>query len=55
MPLVWEPFQVATPREESGGLRPLLDALDDPAFTAHVDVLAGYDIAGAGEVVDVSS
>jgi len=55
VPLVWEPFQVATPREESGGLRPLLDALDDPAFTAHVDVLAGYDIAGAGEVVDVSS
>src|SRR5436190_8619405 len=54
VPLSWEPFQVATPREESGGLRPLLDALDDPAFTAHVDVLAGYDIAGAGEVVDVS-
>jgi putative molybdopterin biosynthesis protein len=55
VPLLWEPFQVATPRTESGGLCALLDALDDPAVAARIDALGGYDLAGAGEVVDVSS
>src|SRR4051812_50205056 len=28
--LSWEPFQVATTREQSGGVQPLLDALAEP-------------------------
>jgi putative molybdopterin biosynthesis protein len=55
VPLAWEPFQVATSRTESGGLHALLDALDDPAVAARIDALGGYDLAGAGDVVDVSS
>jgi putative molybdopterin biosynthesis protein len=55
VPLVWEPFQVASAREESGGLRPLLEALDHPAIAARIDGLAGYDLADAGEILDVSS
>jgi molybdate-binding protein len=53
--LSWEPFQVATTRAESGGVRPLLDALGDPAVTERVAALGGYDLDGAGEVIDVSS
>jgi molybdate-binding protein len=53
--LSWEPFQVATTRAESGGVRPLLEALADPAVTERVAALGGYDLDGAGEVIDVSS
>jgi len=53
--LSWEPFQVATTRAESGGVRPLLEALADPAVTERVAALGGYDLDGAGEVIDLSS
>jgi hypothetical protein len=36
-------------------VRPLLDALGDPAVTERVAALGGYDLDGAGEVIDVSS
>jgi molybdate-binding protein len=54
VPLGWEPFQVATTRAESGGVRPLLDALADPARAARVAALGGYDLEGAGEVLEVA-
>jgi molybdate-binding protein len=54
VPLSWEPFQVATTRAESGGVRPLLDGLGDPAVAERVVALGGYDLEGAGEVLDVS-
>jgi len=51
--LGWEPFQVATTRAESGGVRPLLHALTDPAVAARVAALGGYDLDGAGDVLEV--
>jgi putative molybdopterin biosynthesis protein len=54
VPLSWEPFQVATTRPESGGLTPLLDALGDPAVAARIVALGGYDLEGAGDVLDVA-
>jgi putative molybdopterin biosynthesis protein len=53
VPLSWEPFQVATTRDESGGVRPLIDALGDSALADRIAALGGYDLAGAGELVDV--
>jgi putative molybdopterin biosynthesis protein len=53
VPVGWEPFQIATTRAESGGVRPLLQALADPALAARVTALGGYDLEGAGEVLDV--
>jgi putative molybdopterin biosynthesis protein len=52
--LSWEPFQVATTREQSGGVRPLLDVLAEKTVAERVAALGGYDLAGAGEVIDVS-
>src|SRR4051795_9582684 len=52
--LSWEPFQVATTREQSGGMRPLLDALAEPAVGERILGLGGYDLAGAGELLDVT-
>jgi molybdate-binding protein len=54
VPLAWEPFQVATTREQSGGLAPLLTALADPATSERIVALGGYDVGGAGEVVEVA-
>jgi molybdate-binding protein len=54
VPLSWEPFQVATTREETGGLAPLLDGLTDPAVAERIVALGGYDLAGAGEVIEVA-
>jgi len=54
VPLSWEPFQVATTRRETGGLRPLLTALGDPAVAGRIVALGGYDLAGAGEVIEVA-
>jgi molybdate-binding protein len=54
VPLSWEPFQVATTRAQSGGLAPLLDALAAPETADRIVALGGYDIAGAGEVIDVA-
>ncbi len=53
VPLGWEPFQVATTRSESAGLRPVVDALADPAVGRRVADLGGYDLAHAGEIVDL--
>jgi molybdate-binding protein len=54
VPLSWEPFQIATTREQSGGVRPLIGALADAAVAARIVALGGYDLAGAGEVIDVA-
>lgn len=53
VPVAWEPFQVATTRAESGGLRPVLDALADPAVAGRIRALGGYDLKSAGEVIEV--
>jgi len=53
VPLSWEPFQVATTRAESGGMAPLLDALAAPGMAERIAALGGYDIADAGEVIEV--
>jgi molybdate-binding protein len=53
VPLGWEPFQVATTREASGGLRPVLEALERPEVHARIAALGGYDLDGAGEVIDL--
>jgi molybdate-binding protein len=53
VPLSWEPFQVATTRAQSGGMRPVLDALEDPGVKQRIADLGGYDLDGAGEIVDV--
>ena len=55
VPLAREPFQIATTRAESGGLRPLLDALSRPEVAERVAALGGYDLEGSGEIVEVSS
>jgi molybdate-binding protein len=54
VPLSWEPFQVATTRGQSGGLTALLDALAAPAMAERIVALGGYDLAGAGEVIEVA-
>jgi molybdate-binding protein len=54
VPLSWEPFQVATTRAQSGGLRPLLDALADPEVRERIVALGGYEIDGAGALVEVA-
>jgi hypothetical protein len=54
VPLSGEPFQVATTRAQSGGLTPLLDALAAPVMAERIVALGGYDLAGAGDVIDVA-
>jgi molybdate-binding protein len=54
VPLSWEPFQVATTRAQSGGITPLLDALAAPGMAERIVALGGYDIADAGEVIEVA-
>ena len=53
VPLAWEPFQVATTRAESGGLQPIIEALADAAIARWIADLGGYDLAGAGTVIDL--
>ena len=53
VPLSWEPFQVATTRAQSGGVRPLLNELADRDVAARIVALGGYDLDGAGEVLEV--
>jgi molybdate-binding protein len=55
VPLTWEPFQIATTHAESGGAQPLLDALADPDLWERITALGGYDLADAGEVIELSS
>jgi putative molybdopterin biosynthesis protein len=54
VPLVHEPFEIATTREQSGGLHPLLAALARPAVRARIEALGGYDLSRAGTVLDAS-
>ncbi len=53
VPLIWEPFQIATTRADSGGLAPLVALLGDDATLERVAALGGYDVAGAGELLEI--
>jgi molybdate-binding protein len=53
VPLACEPFQVATTRAQSGGLRPLLTELADRDVAARIAALGGYDLDDAGEEVEI--
>ena len=53
VPLAWEPFQIATTRAEAGGVQPLLDELAAPGVAARIEALGGYDLDGAGKVLEV--
>jgi molybdate-binding protein len=53
VPLPWEPFQVATTRDATGGLHPILTALAQPAVRDRITALGGYDLRSAGEVVEL--
>lgn len=54
VPVISEPFQIATPASEAGGLQPLLAALHQPGVRARIAALGGYELGGAGEVLPVS-
>jgi molybdate-binding protein len=51
VPLVTEPFEIATTRAQTGGLQPLLRALAQPRVRSRVEDLGGYDLSRAGEVI----
>lgn len=51
VPLVTEPFEIATTRAQTGGLQPLLRALTQPGVRSRVEDLGGYDLSRAGEVI----
>ena len=51
VPLVSEPFEIATTRAQSGGLEPLLRALAQPDVRGHIEALGGYDLSRAGDIV----
>ena len=53
VPLVWEPFQVATTGMQAGGVQPLLDRLAGEDVTERIAALSGYDLEGAGELLEV--
>jgi molybdate-binding protein len=53
VPLAWEPFQVATTRSDAAGMQPLLDELADQETAARIAALGGYDLSGAGDLVEV--
>ena len=50
VPLVNEPFEIATTRSQSGGLQPLLEVLAKPRIRSRVQDLGGYDLSRAGEM-----
>jgi molybdate-binding protein len=53
VPIAWEPFQIATTRAQAGGVSPLIAALEDPDLSRRIAELGGYDLAGAGDVVEL--
>jgi molybdate-binding protein len=53
VPIMWEPFQIATSRDQVGGVRPLLAALEEAEPARRIAALGGYDLAGAGDVIEV--
>jgi molybdate-binding protein len=54
VPVAREPFQIATTRADSGGVRPLVDALAQSTVAQRIATLGGYDLAGAGEVIELA-
>ena len=54
VPVASEPFEVATTEREAGGVQPLLSLLADPTVRARIEDLGGHDLAGAGEVLELS-
>jgi molybdate-binding protein len=52
VPLVSEPFEIATTRDQVGGLEPLLRTLREPDVRRRLEALGGYDLARAGELRD---
>jgi molybdate-binding protein len=54
VPVTWEPFQIATTRTQAGGVRPLIAALDEPELARRIDELGGYDLSGAGDLVELA-
>jgi putative molybdopterin biosynthesis protein len=54
LPVLSEPFQIATSAQESGGLQPMLSALANPVLRARIAALGGYDLAGSGELLPVA-
>ena len=53
VPVVSEPFEIATTAQEAGGLQPMLSALADPALRAAIAALGGYDLQYSGDVLGV--
>jgi molybdate-binding protein len=53
VPVLSEPFQIATSAQEAGGLQPMLSALADQALRSGIVGLGGYDLTGAGEILGV--
>lgn len=54
VPVIWESFQIATTRTQAGGVQPLIAALDDPGLARRVGELGGYDLTGAGDLVELA-
>jgi molybdate-binding protein len=54
VPVTWESFQIATTRTQAGGVQPLIAALDDPGLARRVGELGGYDLTGAGDLVELA-
>jgi molybdate-binding protein len=54
VPVMWESFQIATTRAQAGGVQPLIAALDDPGLARRVGELGGYDLTGAGDLVELA-
>jgi molybdate-binding protein len=48
--LAWEPFEIAVPAAELGGLAPLLAAAARPDVAERIVALGGYDLSALGQV-----
>ena len=51
VPLVREPFEVATTRAQTGGLEPLVRALGTSTTRRRLEALGGYDLAESGSIL----
>lgn len=54
VPVVSEPFEIATSDDDVGGLQGMLAALATAELRERIAALGGYDLAGAGEVIPVA-
>ena len=50
VPVLSEPFEIATSSADAGGLQPLIRALGDASLRERIAGLGGYDLADAGAV-----